>query len=215
MALRSRRADTVEALQELLAAHVALMHRLTFAAQQLHQEGELSAGRRGVLLSLHNQGPRTVPQLARMRPVSRQHMQTHVNSLAGDGYVELVDNPAHRRSRLVRLTAQGEQALEQMRQREAAAFAQLRFAFSASQLRAASAVVRGLREALTGPPWALLAESLRPPGGSRRSGSPRADAATPRARRFDARRPAARRPRARAARRRKSGRKSRDNAGRS
>ena len=57
---------------------VALFHRLRLATEQLHSGNELTAGRRGVMLSLLNGGPRTVPQLARARPVSRQHIRTIV-----------------------------------------------------------------------------------------------------------------------------------------
>ena len=45
---------TTEALYALLAAAVALTHRATAAAEQLHEQGETTAGRRGVLLSLQH-----------------------------------------------------------------------------------------------------------------------------------------------------------------
>jgi hypothetical protein len=42
----------------------------------------MTAGKRGVLKGLDRLGPQTVPQMARARPVSRQHIQTLVNRLA-------------------------------------------------------------------------------------------------------------------------------------
>lgn len=66
------------------------------------------AGTWGLMRTLGTEGPCTVPQIARSRPVARQHIQRMVNELAEQGLVELIDNPAHRRSKLVRLTARGE-----------------------------------------------------------------------------------------------------------
>src|SRR5262249_26714267 len=71
-----------------------LFHRLKAVAETVHGQGETSAGRRGILLDLARHGAHTVPQLARARPVSRQHIQTLVNALRTDRYVELIDNPA-------------------------------------------------------------------------------------------------------------------------
>src|SRR5262245_3952368 len=105
------------ALTELLELVPFLYHRLRAASQTLHGEGEFSGARRSVLRSLTS-GPATVPTLARQRPVARQVMQRLVDDLAGDGLVELVDNPAHQRSKLVRLTRAGQQRLEQMLARE-------------------------------------------------------------------------------------------------
>jgi DNA-binding MarR family transcriptional regulator len=62
----------------------------------------------GFMRSLALLGPLTVPQIARMRPTSRQRMQRLANELAAEGLVEFIDNPKHRRSKLVRLTPKGE-----------------------------------------------------------------------------------------------------------
>jgi DNA-binding MarR family transcriptional regulator len=61
----------------------------------------------GVIRSLALDGPLTVPQIAQMRPTSRQRMQRLANELAAEGLVEFIDNPKHRRSKLVRLTSRG------------------------------------------------------------------------------------------------------------
>ena len=52
-------------------------------------------------------GPLTVPEIAKMRPTSRQRMQRLADELAAEGLVEFIDNPRHRRSKLVRLTRKG------------------------------------------------------------------------------------------------------------
>ena len=163
--MRSARA---EALETLMSEAVALTHRLRAAAEEMHGEGELTAGRRGVLRSLQSGGPQTVPQLARSRPVSRQHIQMLVDGLAEDGLVEFVENPAHRRSRLVRLTAAGRQRFERMRARETEVFAALRLPIETGRLAEATAVLRQIKTALEGSEWKRLLETRSaPPGGER------------------------------------------------
>jgi DNA-binding MarR family transcriptional regulator len=65
------------------------------------------AGTFGFMRSLALIGPLTVPQIAQMRPTSRQRMQRLADELAAEGLVEFVANPRHRRSKLVRLTRKG------------------------------------------------------------------------------------------------------------
>jgi DNA-binding MarR family transcriptional regulator len=62
----------------------------------------------GFMRSLALLGPLTVPQIAQMRPTSRQRMQRLADELAADGLIEFINNPKHRRSKLVRLTRKGD-----------------------------------------------------------------------------------------------------------
>ena len=62
----------------------------------------------GFMRSLALLGPLTVPQIAKMRPTSRQRMQRLADELAAEGLVEFIDNPKHRRSKLVQLTRKGD-----------------------------------------------------------------------------------------------------------
>jgi len=66
------------------------------------------AGIWGFLRTLKTEGPLTVPQIARSRPVARQLIQKLADEAAAEGLVELIDNPHHKRSKLVRLTSKGE-----------------------------------------------------------------------------------------------------------
>ncbi len=61
----------------------------------------------GVLNTLVNHGPTTVPEIARMRPVSRQHIQTLANELVAEGLAEFAHNPRHRKSKLLQITDKG------------------------------------------------------------------------------------------------------------
>jgi DNA-binding MarR family transcriptional regulator len=93
-------------------------------------------------------GPQTVPQLARERSVTRQHVQALVNPLVEAGYVELLDNPAHRRSRLVGLTESGRELVTGMDCRESEALSALGVAAPGEELRRAAEVLRSVRESL-------------------------------------------------------------------
>lgn len=74
----------------------------------------------GLLRSLKDEGPQTVPALARSRPVTRQHIQMLADAMAEDGLVAFKPNPAHKRSRLVTMTAKGEQVYEALARKLAA-----------------------------------------------------------------------------------------------
>jgi DNA-binding MarR family transcriptional regulator len=138
----------VTALEEVVDQTVSLFHLLQALAEDLHGQGELTAARRGVLRGLDRFGPQTVPQLARARPVSRQYIQLLVHQLEADGLVDLRENIAHKRSRLVRLTPQGKAYLEAIYQREAALYATLALAVPEEALRATADVLSAVRDAL-------------------------------------------------------------------
>jgi DNA-binding MarR family transcriptional regulator len=104
---------------ESLADEVRLNHHsLVRLAGALHGALKVTAPMRAVLEFLHAWGPTPVPGIARSRGVSRQHIQTIVNELLVEGLVELRDNPAHRRSCLVALTAAGDATIAGIRDTE-------------------------------------------------------------------------------------------------
>ena len=136
------------ALQAVLDASADLIRRLRLVTAGGQVRGELSPGRLGILRDLERRGPQTVPRLARARSVSRQHVQVLVNPLAEEGFVEFMENPVHRRSRLVRLAAKGKEFLEAGNQREAKMFADLVIDVGDEDMRSAAKVLRAVREAL-------------------------------------------------------------------
>ncbi len=109
---------TESAFNLLINETAALFHRLKVVADEVHHQGEMSGGLRSILRSLSKRGELTVPQMARERAVSRQSVQILINQLADQGFVEFVENPAHKRSAFVRLTPQGKKAVESMNRRE-------------------------------------------------------------------------------------------------
>jgi DNA-binding MarR family transcriptional regulator len=94
-------------LRAVVDETIALFHRVRYVAEEIYGIEGRSVARRGILRGLVRYGPRTVPQLALARSVTRQHTQEVVDKLAADGLVELFPNPAHARSRLVRATRRG------------------------------------------------------------------------------------------------------------
>lgn len=63
----------------------------------------MSVGVRAVMEQLNREGERPVPQIAGSQEISWQFVQRLANDAYDAGFVEFVDNPAHRRSRLLRL----------------------------------------------------------------------------------------------------------------
>lgn len=59
-------------------------------------------------------GAQTVLQIARYRYVPQQSVQKLANKMLKDGAIELVNNPAHKRSKLLRLTPKGEAVFAQL-----------------------------------------------------------------------------------------------------
>ena len=99
-------ATTPAQLLDLALDVIALQFRLAAQARTLSGD-EDAGGTFGVLRSLDAYGPTTVPDLARLRPVSRQRIQKLVDLLRARGFVETRPNPRHRRSPLIALTDAG------------------------------------------------------------------------------------------------------------
>ncbi len=149
-----------EALNEVIDETRLLFHCLKRTAEILHRQGELSAGRRGVLKSLYESGPQTVPQLARARPVSRQHIRALVNPMVKEGYLELESNPKHKLSKLVCLTARGRALVTEMIERENRLLELIADDLEVDRLSTAARQMRNLREVLSRPSFARLLERL-------------------------------------------------------
>jgi DNA-binding MarR family transcriptional regulator len=91
-------------------------------------------------------GPLTVPQIAAMRPTSRQRMQRLADELVGEGLVEFIDNPRHRRSKLLQLTPKGVARYRKMNARLLAIASTLGVSLSDRDILRARAVVRHLSD---------------------------------------------------------------------
>ena len=111
-----------------LPAHLALyeiirtvrpLHRALARAVGDRLEGTgVSIGMRAVLECINDAGPQTVPQIGRTLGIKRQCVQRTVNASLALELVRVAENPAHRRSSLVALTAKGERVFREIRDRE-------------------------------------------------------------------------------------------------
>jgi DNA-binding MarR family transcriptional regulator len=104
------------------------------------------AGAFGFMRSLALFGPLTVPQIAQMRPTSRQRMQRLADELAAEGLVEFVDNPRHRRSKLVRLTRKGHARHSELSARLLEIASTMGADLSEADIRKTSEIVRQLSD---------------------------------------------------------------------
>ena len=152
--------ETLIAFHILADATVKFFHCLKAVGAQVHREGELSDTKRGVLMSLHRLGPQTVPQMARSRQVSRQNIQTIVNLLLDDAYVELIDNPAHKRSSMVSLTLSGESLIEEMNRLEIDILSRLDFDIENKEILKAAEVLKSLKGTFESRQWKELMEEF-------------------------------------------------------
>lgn len=97
-----------EAIAELMLEVAQCFFRTRAFGQKTEFITNWGGGAFGFMRSLALVGPLTVPQIAKMRPTSRQRMQRLADELAAEGLVEFIDNPKHLRSKLVRLTRKGD-----------------------------------------------------------------------------------------------------------
>jgi DNA-binding MarR family transcriptional regulator len=84
----------------------------------LRHDVGITAAMRAVLEALYEHGTQTVPQIARSKKVTRQHIQTLADKLLANKLIASEENPKDRRSPLLRLSEHGEAVVERMRTRE-------------------------------------------------------------------------------------------------
>lgn len=97
-----------EAFAELVFEIAAYFFRIRAAGQKHGLVSQSGGGTLGFLRTIAIAGAITVPDLARMRPTSRQRMQQLADELAAEGLIEFIDNPLHKKSKLMRLTRKGQ-----------------------------------------------------------------------------------------------------------
>lgn len=125
-----------------------LFHALREWAETLHSGLDVSVAMRGVLELILLGGAATVPDMARARGVSRQHIQQQVDALLERGLLERKDNPAHKRSSLIALTDKGRALIQNMRADELNALSRLQVGVSDNAVAEAAQVLSSWRAAL-------------------------------------------------------------------
>src|SRR4029453_506760 len=106
-----------EAITELMVEVGQCFFRIRALGQRTRLITSWGGGAFGFMRSLALLGPLTVPQIAQMRPTSRQRMQRLADRLPAEGLVHFIDNPKHLRSKLVQLTPKGERRYSELNAR--------------------------------------------------------------------------------------------------
>lgn len=144
----THRTQAGQAIEDLIVEIVATFFLLRAEGMRIGVVSPSGEGYWSVLRLLKVKGPQTVPQLARYRYVPRQSVQKLANEMLSDGVIEFLNNPAHKRSKLLRLTPKGEAVFAEMSDRIAVLAETLAEQQDAAQLQSAADVVKHLHEQL-------------------------------------------------------------------
>lgn len=116
---------------------------------------------RGILKEIAEGGPRSVPELAESRHISRQAMQKAIDRMMAADLVVARPNPRHRKSLLLSPTAgAGTQLLREIRVRERSLFAKVAVPVAEAEMRRAASTLASVAERLTQPDVMDLATRL-------------------------------------------------------
>ena len=135
-----------EAVAELMLEVAQCFFRIRAVGQKTGLITSWGGGAFGFMRSLALLGPLTVPQIAQMRPTSRQRMQRLADELAAEGLVEFIENPNHLRSMLVRLTPKGQARFREGNARFLSITSTLAVATSEAEIRKTIEIVRQLSD---------------------------------------------------------------------
>ena len=138
------------AIAELMLEVAQCCFRIRAVGQKTGLITSWGGGAFGFLRSLALLGPLTVPQIAQMRPTSRQRMQRLADELAAEGLVEFIDNPKHRRSKLVQLTPKGGRRYRELNARFLAIASTMGADLSEADIRTTTEIVRRLSDEAKG-----------------------------------------------------------------
>jgi DNA-binding MarR family transcriptional regulator len=136
--------NRVEKMVALTQAVRGVFNRLKALGDELHGDLDVTTAMRAVMETLSEAGPMTVPQIAKLKGVTRQHIQLLADALIEGGFASVKENPAHRRSSLIALTDKGRRTFTKMRAREAPLIEELSSEFEAQELERATGVLTRL-----------------------------------------------------------------------
>jgi DNA-binding MarR family transcriptional regulator len=142
---------TTQRKQPTALAMDLLIREILFSFFHLNALGERlfagigqTPGKVSLMRSLMEQGPQSVAQIARARPVARQAVQRMADELAEQVLIEFVENPTHRRAKLARLTMKGRKLMDKAMAAELGWTGSLATNFAAREVEIARDVIRRL-----------------------------------------------------------------------
>ena len=119
-------------------------------ADEMHKDLGVNASMRGVMESLTDHAEKTVPDIARAKGVSRQHIQVIVNGLIEAKIVSTRHNPQDKRTYLVSLTKSGQEIFKKIQARETEELERLVEVFYMEELSLAIKTLQKLNTNLKG-----------------------------------------------------------------
>jgi DNA-binding MarR family transcriptional regulator len=135
-----------EAITELMLEVAQCFFRIRALGQKAGLFTSWGGGAFGFMRSLALLGPLTVPRIAHMRPTSRQRMQRLADELAAGGLVRFIDNPKHRRSKLVQLTPKGDARYRELNARLLSIASTMVVTLNEPDIRKTTEIVRHLSD---------------------------------------------------------------------
>jgi DNA-binding MarR family transcriptional regulator len=139
-----------DAFSDLVVQVLRLHGRLIAAGNAMARPlGQTEA--RWQVLGVIEHGPATVAEIARVFGLARQSVQRTADALQREGLAEFVENPRHRRAKLVRITPGGKAVLRKIQAVQQEWADELGARIGERDLRAAEDVLGRVRKAL-GPP---------------------------------------------------------------
>ena len=142
------RLDKARLLRELLNEIAYTYFPLRAAGDAMTARFGQTTAEWGLLRSLDEKGPMTVAALARSRPVARQWIQQLANQLDKQGLIEFIDNPEHKRAKLMRITRRGTKLLRRIGNAFDSWANEMRKDFDEHAMQTTFATLRKLRERL-------------------------------------------------------------------
>ncbi len=125
-------------------------NHLRMRTNEIHQDlNGVNASMRSVMEILSYAGSITVPEIGRVKGVSRQHIQLVVNTLLKVGLIKRQDNPSDKRTYLVSLTSTGKDTYDSIQIREMGELQTLCDEFDTEELRIATKMMQKLNKLVT------------------------------------------------------------------
>lgn len=146
------RSPAGDALTDLVVRTFRLNGLFLASAEHMARPAGLTAARWQVLGAVLR-APLTVSDAARAMGLTRQSVQRLADALVEDGLAEYVENPRHRRAKLLRPTQAGWDAIDVIRPLQHAFTHRVTAEMTADELRQAVAVMDRLIAKLENDPW--------------------------------------------------------------
>lgn len=144
----SERTQAAEVFSELAVEVFRINGLLLESGDRLTRPVGLTSSRWQVL-GVVDHGLASVAQVAREMGMTRQGVQRTADLLAGDGLIEYVENPHHRRAKLMKMTDRGRDALDYVTERQVEWANRVSEGLSIEELRITIETLRSLREKLS------------------------------------------------------------------